>query len=132
MTDDSAGDQLRGLSEDISALVRHEVQRGQAEMAAKARQAAKGSALIAAAGVLAAGAAGTSTALLIRTLDRVMPPRAAAAAATAGLAGAAAALAFFGLAALRPVRPLLPQQTIRAARQDVEAADAGEAPAGAG
>jgi hypothetical protein len=96
-------------------------------MAAKARQAAKGAALLAAAGVFGIGAAGTSTVLLVRMLDRVLPPRAAAAVATAGLAGAAGGLAFAGVAALQPVRPLLPEQTIRSARQDVETAAEGAA-----
>ena len=48
MTDDarSAGDQLRPLGDDVRALIRQEVRQGQAEMMDKAREAAKGSALV--------------------------------------------------------------------------------------
>lgn len=119
MADHTATEQVRGLGEDISALVRHEMQRGRAEMAAKAQQSTKGAALLAAAGALAAGAAGTSTVLLIRLLDRIMPPRAAALTATAGLGGGAAALAVRAIGELERVGSLIPEQTIRDTRQGI-------------
>lgn len=124
MTDDarSAGDQLRNLGDDVRALIRQEVRQGQAEMMDKAREAAKGSALLGAAGLFGLAAAGMSAVVLVRVLDRFMPPPAAAATAAAGLGGAAAGLAAWGLAELRPVRPLLPERTLTSLRQDVEAA----------
>jgi hypothetical protein len=125
MTEDTTprpGEQLRNLGDDLAALIREELGRAQAEMADKARQATKGSAMLAAAGVLGAAAAGVSALFVIRVLDRMMPPPAAAATAAAGLAGAGAALGFLGVAELRPVRPLLPQRTIDQAREDVRAA----------
>lgn len=124
MTDDarSAGDQLRNLGDDVRALIRQEVRQGQAEMMDKAREAAKGSALLGAAGLFGLAAAGMSAVVLVRVLDRFMPPPAAAATAAAGLGSAAAGLAAWGLAELRPVRPLLPERTLTSLRQDVEAA----------
>lgn len=118
----SPGDQIQRLGDDVRALIQQEVRQGQAEMADKARQAAKGSALLAGAGLFGAAALGTSTVLLVRLLDRVMPPTAAAATATGLLGGAAAALAATGVAALEPVRPLLPQQTLQRLDEDVRAA----------
>jgi predicted phage tail protein len=122
ITMSAPGDQIQRLGDDVRALIQQEVKQGQAEMADKARQAAKGGALLAGAGVLGAAALGTSTVLLVRLLDRIMPPTAAAAAATAVLGGAAAALAAGGVAALEPVRPLLPQQTLQQVDDDVRAA----------
>lgn len=117
----STTDLLRQVTEQISTLVGQEVRNAQAEMADKARQAAKGAALLGAAGVCAAMAAGTGAAFVLRLFDRVLPPRAAALGATAALGAAAAALAAGGMEELRPVRPLVPERTVRSVQADVDA-----------
>jgi len=117
----STSELLRQLSEELSTLVAQEVRSAQAEMVDKARQAAKGAALLGAAGVCGAMAAGTGAAFVLRVFDRVLPPRAAALAATAALGAGAGALAVGAREQLRPMRPLLPQRTLRSVQADVDA-----------
>jgi hypothetical protein len=117
----STSELLRQLSEQVSTLVAQEVGNAQAEMVEKVRQAAKGAALLGAAGVCAAMAAGTGAAFVVRLFDRILPPRTAAFTATAALGATAGALAASARQELRPVGPLIPQRTLRSVQADVDA-----------
>ena len=115
------------LTQDVSALVREEIRAAQAELAGKARRAGRGGALLAGAGVLGALAMGSSAVLLLRILDRVLPPRTAAAVLTVLYAGGAAALGAAGVGELRRAMPLVPEETVSSLREDVEAVRPGSA-----
>jgi hypothetical protein len=110
MTNDPAEtprEPLRALDQDLRALVAQEVRKVRNDLGGTLREAGTGGALIAAAGVLGALAAGSSAALALRALDRVLPPVASAAVLTALLGSAAAGLAAAGARELRSVPPLL-------------------------
>src|SRR5690349_21007911 len=120
----STGDALRNVTEAVSGLVREEVRRGEAEMREKIKLGSGGAVLLGGAGVLAAASVGTSTVLLVRILDRWLPPRLSAFAATLLLGGAAGACAWFGIQELKPALPLLPTETIDDLKDGIETARA--------
>ncbi|MGY2084539.1 phage holin family protein [Blastococcus sp. SYSU DS0539] len=128
----STSDLLQSLTADLSALVRQEIQHAQVELAGKARQAGRAGALLGAAGALGAMAVGSSTALLLRALDRRLSPPAAAAVATGLYAAGAGALVAGALAELRRAWPLVPDETVASLREDVRAAAGTDRPAPAG
>ena len=121
------GNLVGALTQDVSALVRDEIRAAQTELTGKARRAGRGGALLAGAGVLGALATAGSAVFLLRTLDRVLPPRTAAAVLTVLYAGGAAALGAAGIAELRRAMPLVPEETVTSLREDVEAARPGNA-----
>jgi hypothetical protein len=121
------GNLVGALTQDVSALVRDEIRSAQAELTGKARRAGRGGALLAGAGVLGALATAGSAVFLLRTLDRFLPPRTAAALLTVLYAGGAAALGAAGVAELRRAMPLVPEETVTSLREDVEAARPGSA-----
>jgi hypothetical protein len=118
----STGDLLDALREDVRMFVREELRSAQGEMKSKARKITKSSAMLGSAGVLGALALGTTTLLLVRVLDRYLPPRVAALVATVALGGGAAALAAAGVQELRRVRPPVPDETLAKVQDDVHAA----------
>jgi Putative Actinobacterial Holin-X, holin superfamily III len=120
-SDSSTGELLRTLTENIQTLVRGEVAAARQEMTGKALAARPAAAMLGGAAVLGALATGTSTVVLVRVLDRFLPPVASAAVATALLGGGAAALARAGVEELRRVGPPVPERTIENVKADVAA-----------
>ncbi len=113
-------DQLVQLaSEQAIALARQEVKLAREEVAAKARDAAPGAAMLGAAGLLGTLATGTGTAGLVLLLARRPRPWAAAFAVTGLYAGGGAVLARAGVERLRAVGPPIPEQTVRSIQQDL-------------
>jgi Putative Actinobacterial Holin-X, holin superfamily III len=119
--DSSTGDLLRSLTENVRSLVQGEVASARQEMTDKALAARPAAAMLGGAAVLGALATGTSAVVLIRFLDRVLPPTTSAVVATALLGGSAAALAKAGVNQLRLVGPLAPEDTIESVKADIAA-----------
>jgi hypothetical protein len=120
-SDSSTGELLRTLTENVQDLVRGEVAHARQEMTEKALAARPAAAMLGGAAVLGALAAGTSAVVLVRFLDRFLPPTTSAAVATALLGGGAAALAKAGIEELRLVGPPVPERTIENVKADVAA-----------
>lgn len=118
---------LRALTDDLTTLVRSELRRAQEDLAAKARRAGRGGALLGGAAVLGTLSLATSTVLVVRVLDRFLPPRAAALVATLLYGGGAAALAAAGWSEVRRALPTSPQDVLADVRDDVQAVREGAA-----
>jgi hypothetical protein len=112
---------LRTVASEVGSLVQGELASARREITGKVLAARPAMAKLGAAGVLGAMAAGTSAAMLIRALDRVLPRTASALAATALLGGAAAALAAGAREELRRIGSLVPEQTVQNVKADVAA-----------
>jgi Putative Actinobacterial Holin-X, holin superfamily III len=119
--DGATADLLRALTDDLTTLIRSELKRVQEEVTDKARQAGRGGALLAGAGVLGTLSAGTSAVFVVRLLDRFLPPRASAFVATALYGGGAAALAVAGWNEIRRSLASAPGDVLADVRQDVQA-----------
>lgn len=127
----STADLLQSLSADVAALVRQELQAAEQELTAKARELGRAGALLGAAAGLGVLATGSSTALLLRLLERRLPPVGAAAVATLLYTGGAGVCAAAALTRLREARPLVPRDTVASLREDVRSAtDAGDTTSG--
>ena len=118
----NTADLLQALSADVAALVRQEFARAQQELAAKGKQAGKAGALLGGAAVLGALAVGSSSAVLVRMLEKRFSPPTAALLATVLYGGGAAVLGAGGLAEFRRALPLVPEQTVAGIRSDVRVA----------
>jgi len=97
----SGTDPLQPLSEQLGAVVRYEVERVWREATRPYRESRTGVRLLGGSAVVGSMAAGSATALLIRLLDRRMPPTASAAVTAAVLGAAASAMARAGRARMR-------------------------------
>jgi Putative Actinobacterial Holin-X, holin superfamily III len=96
-----SGDLLQALTGELSRLVHREFQLLREEVLGTARRGRTGARMIGGSAVLGSMAAGSGTALLIRLLDRRLPPTASAAVVTAVLGAGASALAAAGRARMR-------------------------------
>ena len=81
--DSSTGELLRTLTENLRSLVQGEVASARAEMTEKALAVRPAAAMLGGAAVLGMLAAGTSATVLVRALDRFLPPTSSAVVATA-------------------------------------------------
>jgi len=124
-SDSSTGELLRTLTDNVQDLVRGEVAHARQEMTEKALAARPAAAMLGGAAVLGALAAGTSAVVLVRFLDRFLPPTTSAAVATALLGGGTAVLAKAGIEELRLVGPPVPERTIENVKADVAAVTTG-------
>jgi hypothetical protein len=121
----NTADLLQALSSDVAALVRQEFARAQEELAAKGKQAGRAGALLGGAAVLGALAVGSSSALLVRLLEKRFSPTTASFLATLLYGAGAGALGGAALAEFRRALPLVPEGTVASIRSDVRQATAG-------
>ena len=111
-TESSGAEAIRDFVEDMRELLEQELRNAQEELAGKFRVASEGALVLGVAVVLGALAAGTSTVVILRTLEKALPPTLAAMVATVIFAGAAAVLATVGIAAVRRALPLVPERAL--------------------
>jgi uncharacterized membrane protein YqjE len=114
------GELVKELSQQVSELVRQEVELAKAEMTEKGRKAGIGAGFLGGAGVAGLAALGALTAFLILVLDLAMPAWAAALIVTALWAAVAGVLALRGREKVREVGRPAPEKTAESVKEDVE------------
>jgi len=117
---ESFGELTKGLSRDISTLVRQELDLARAEMREKAKTAGPGLGMFGGAGVFALAALGALTAFLILLLDLAMPAWAAALIVTALWAAVAGVLYVTGRERVKEAGKPVPEQTMETVKEDVD------------
>jgi Putative Actinobacterial Holin-X, holin superfamily III len=118
-SEDFGPDAALGLVDDLRELFQQELRTAREEFAGKARVASEGVLLLGVAVVLGALAAGTSTVMIMRMLEKALPPTIAAAVAAAIFAAAAGVLAARGLAEVRRALPLVPEGALDELREEI-------------
>jgi hypothetical protein len=114
------GEVARDLTQDLSLLVRQEVELAKAEMAQKGRVAAPGLGMIGGAGVVGLMAAGALTAFLILGLSIILDEWLSALIVGVALAGTAYVLAKQGKERVEEAGSPIPEQTIETVKEDLE------------
>ena len=120
LRDASFGELAKGLSRDVSTLVRQELELARAEMREKGRTAGPGLGMIGGAGVFALAALGALTAFLILLLDLWLPAWAAALIVTALWGAVAGGLYETGREKVREAGSPVPEQTVETVQEDVD------------
>ena len=118
-TENSGTEVIRGFVDDVRELLQQELRTAQEELAGKARVASEGVLMLGVAVVLGALAAGASTLMIMRMLEKVLPPTMAATVATVIFAAAAGVLAAAGLAEVRRALPLVPERALDELREEI-------------
>jgi uncharacterized membrane protein YqjE len=116
----STGDLVKQLSQQVSTLVRQEVELAKAEMGEKGKKAGVGIGMFGGAGAAALLGLGSLTAFVILILDLAMPTWAAALIVTVLWAAAAAVLALQGREKVKEVGAPIPEKTAESVKEDVE------------
>jgi len=114
------GEVARDLTQDLTLLVRQEMELAKAEMTEKGRTAAPGIGMIGGAGVVALAAAGALTAAAILTLSIFLPDWLAALLVGAVLGGIAYLLVQRGRDRVAAAGAPVPEETIETVKEDVE------------
>lgn len=120
MTDQSTAELVRQAGEQISKLVRDELQQAKAELADKGRHAGLGIGLFGGAAVMLHYALGALLVAAGLGLAQVMPGWAAALIVAAVLLVIAGIEALVGRSQLKQSTPLIPDRTIDSVRADIE------------
>ncbi len=116
----STGELVKELSQQVSELVRQELELAKTEMAEKGKKAGIGAGFLGGAGVAGLAALGALTAFLILVLDLAMPAWAAALIVTALWAAVAGVLALRGREKVREVGRPVPEKTADSVKEDVQ------------
>ena len=116
----STGELVKDLSNQVSLLVRQEIELAKVEMAEKGRRAGLGLGLVAAAGVSALLALGTLTACVVLALDGAMPAWLAALIVALAWSVVAAVLASVGKQKMEQAGTPVPEQTVESVKEDIK------------
>jgi uncharacterized membrane protein YqjE len=115
-----AGELVRQLTEQVSRLVRQELQLAKLELAEKGKRAGLGAGLLGGSGVVALYGLGALVAAAILLLATVVTPWVAALLVALALFVVAAVLALLGRGQVRRATPPLPQQAAASVKADVQ------------
>jgi len=118
--DESMGQLVKDLSQDISTLVRQELQLAKAEMTHKGKEAGVGAGLLGGAGVFGLAVVGGSMATIILILDTIMPNWLAALVTTLVYATVGAFLALRGRDRLKEAGSPVPERAKESVKEDIE------------
>ena len=118
--DESMGQLVKDLSQDISTLVRQELQLAKAEMTQKGKEAGVGAGLLGGAGVFGLAVVGGSMATIILILDTIMPNWLAALVTTLVYATVGAFLALRGRDRLNEAGSPVPERAKESVKEDIE------------
>jgi hypothetical protein len=116
----STAELVRLAAEQISRLVRDELQLARAEMSVKARRFGTGAGLFGAAGIVALYGVGAFVAALILALALAMPPWLAALIGGGVLFAISGLMALLGRGQFRRAAPAAPEQTLGSVKADVQ------------
>jgi hypothetical protein len=119
-SDASTAELVRLAAEQISRLVRDELQLARAEMSVKARRFGTGAGLFGAAGIVALYGLGALVAALILALALVVPPWLAALIGGGVLFAISGLMALLGRGQFRRAAPAAPAQTLDSVKADVQ------------
>ncbi len=114
------GELFKQLSEDLSTLVRQELELAQAEMTEKGKKAGIGAGLVGGAGIVGLLALGTLTACVIGLLATAMDFWIASLIVTVVYGGLAGVLALTGKKRVTEATPPVPEQTVDSVKEDVQ------------
>ena len=120
LREQSTGDLVKQLSQQVTTLVRQEVELAKAEMGEKGKKAGVGVGFLGGAGVAGLLALGSLTAFVILALDGAIPNWAAALIVTAIWAAVAGVLALQGRDKVKEVGKPVPEKTAESVKEDVE------------
>ena len=118
--DESMGQLVKDLSQDISTLVRQELQLAKAEMTQKGKEAGVGAGLLGGAGAFGLAVVGGSMATIILILDTIMPNWLAALVTTLVYATVGAFLALRGRDRLKEAGSPVPERAKESVKEDIE------------
>lgn len=116
----STGELVKHLGEQVSELIRQELELAKAELSEKAREAGTGAGMLGGAGVVALLALGSFTAFLILLLSQAMEAWVAALIVTVIYAAIAGAVAVMGRERVKEGTPPTPEQTVETVKEDVQ------------
>jgi uncharacterized membrane protein YqjE len=116
----STGELVKHLGEQVSELVRKELELAKVELGEKAKEAGAGAGMLGGAGVVALLALGSLTACLILLLSEAMDAWVAALIVTVVYAAIAAAVALVGKERVKQGVPPTPEQTVETVKEDVQ------------
>ena len=116
----SAGDLIKMMTEQVSVLIRDELKLAQLEMASKGRQAALGTGMFGASGVVAVYSVGCLLACAIIAISGVVAAWLAALIVGAALLAAAGGVALLGRRRMQSAAPPVPEQALADVKADVQ------------
>jgi len=116
----STGDLVKQLGEQVSELLRKELELAKAELGEKAKEAGAGAGMLGGAGVVALLALGSLTACLILLLSKGMDAWVAALIVTVVYGAIAGAIALAGKERVKQGVPPTPEQTVETVKEDVQ------------
>ena len=119
--DQTTGELMSRLSQDVSRLVRDELRLAQAEVSGKAKKAGMGARMFGTAGLLGLYGVGALIATAIIALALALPDWLAALIVAVVLLAAAGVAALLGKARMAEAAPPVPERTVDNVKRDVDA-----------